>query len=658
MSLPLRLSQNCLYLFTILLLVGSFVTSLRSESLHAQSRLSAETKLSYRLSMLVNGVSIQNDNDFNITTRGPGGLIWNTNNALLTYIRVANTDEATLAALRASGAQIVHVAPFYGVVTAYIAPDQLETLAALSNVANLEEVLQPEIGSNGLRTATYRPQQAACSTGLISEGDLQLNAAAARAAFGIDGSGVTVGVLSDSFDKLGGAAKDVANGELPGAANPCGRNNAVNVIAESQEQTGTDEGRAMLQVVHDLAPGAKLSFATATGGVFAFADSIRALQQAGANIIVDDVTYLREPFYQDGPISEAIREVTAKGVLYFTAAGNSHLSDNTGNAIGAYEAPYRATSCAFATVLSIKGDCHAFSASKKDTTMGITVAADGEFTLVLQWAQPWYGVTTDLNLFVVSDTGTVLSRSTSVNNGTYGTQNPYESLRYVNKTGKTQIVNVMISRAEGPEVSLLKYVLVRSTGVTEAEYTAVNSQDSFDATIIGHAAAADALTVGAVAYNDSNRTEPFSSHGSSTILFAPVNDTTPAAALTTSEVRQKPDLVATDGGRNSFFGDFDNGIYRFYGTSAAAPHAAAVAALVWQRASQNGVSLGTTGGDELLKDTAFKINSTAGQSFGAGRIDALNASESFGAAPQPRQPATPVTPIVTTWKVYLPSVTR
>ena len=81
----------------------------------------------------------------------------------------------------------------------------------------------------------------------------------------------------------------------------------------------------MLQLVHDIAPGSPLAFATAFGGPDEFAANIRALSGAGAKVIVDDVSYFTEPFFQSGVIDQAAAEVTAQGVTYFSSAGNSNL---------------------------------------------------------------------------------------------------------------------------------------------------------------------------------------------------------------------------------------------------------------------------------------------------------------------------------------------
>ena len=141
-----------------------------------------------------------------------------------------------------------------------------------------------------------------------------MRADVARNRFGLDGTGVTVGVLSDSFGCIaGGVATGMANGDLP----------TVTVLQEDAPcTTGTDEGRAMLEIVHDVAPGAPLAFATANLGMASFAANIRALRDAGAKVIVDDVFYFAEPMFQDGIIAQAVNDVVASGVAYFSSAGN------------------------------------------------------------------------------------------------------------------------------------------------------------------------------------------------------------------------------------------------------------------------------------------------------------------------------------------------
>ncbi len=159
-----------------------------------------------------------------------------------------------------------------------------------------------------------RPAYASTHVGLVtSQGDQAMRSDVARANFGVNGAGVTVGVLSDSFNCLGGAAADVANNDL----------SPVAVLQDDPGcSSGTDEGRAMLQLVHDVAPGADLAFATAFTGQAGFASNILALHAAGADVIVDDVLFFAEPMFQDGIIAQAVNTVVGMGVPYFSSAGN------------------------------------------------------------------------------------------------------------------------------------------------------------------------------------------------------------------------------------------------------------------------------------------------------------------------------------------------
>src|SRR4029079_11237428 len=140
--------------------------------------------------------------------------------------------------------------------------------------------------------------------------------------------GITVGVLSDSYDAATEAVAtdaraDVASNDLPGLASSCSDQQLpVDVLQDLSPTAGEeagDEGRAMLQIVHDLAPHAKLAFATAFESEKSFAENIERLARpvseggAGASVIVDDVGWFEEPFFQDGPIAAAIDKVTAEG---------------------------------------------------------------------------------------------------------------------------------------------------------------------------------------------------------------------------------------------------------------------------------------------------------------------------------------------------------
>ncbi|HEX3528688.1 MAG TPA: neuroendocrine convertase 1, partial [Thermoanaerobaculia bacterium] len=150
----------------------------------------------------------------------------------------------------------------------------------------------------------------------VSQGDVAHRAVDARHFFGVTGAGVKICVLSTGVDSL---AALQASGDLPPGVD----------VLPGQAGSG-DEGSAMLEIVHDLAPGAQLGFATANPDVATFAANIIALKDAGCNIIADDVLYLVESPFQDLDIADAVNQVTAAGVLYFSSAGNEgNVGDGT-----------------------------------------------------------------------------------------------------------------------------------------------------------------------------------------------------------------------------------------------------------------------------------------------------------------------------------------
>ncbi|MFW5764765.1 MAG: hypothetical protein ACOC07_11310, partial [Coleofasciculus sp.] len=80
---------------------------------------------------------------------------------------------------------------------------------ALASVAQLESLK--------FAKPAYKPITNVGKT--TSQANVALRADVAREQFGVDGTGVTIGVLSDSFNFSGTAAEDVASGDLPSGIN-------------------------------------------------------------------------------------------------------------------------------------------------------------------------------------------------------------------------------------------------------------------------------------------------------------------------------------------------------------------------------------------------------------------------------------------------------
>src|SRR5262245_22941671 len=260
-----------------------------------------------------------------------------------------------------------------------------------------------------------QPAVAIANVGLVTgQGDQAVRSDVARTLFGVNGSRVNVGVLSDSFNCLGGAATDVANNDL----------SPVTVIQEISDcSDGADEGRAMLQIVHDIAPGANLLFATADGGQASFATNIQAVAAAGAKVIVDDIIYLAEPMFQDGIIAQAVNSVASSGIAYFSAAGNlAQQSYQSAFRPGGFFAPGAFTSAPGAPAF-LGGTAHNFNPSGgTDQFQRITIPAGTIVILTLQWDSPFFSVSgppgsrNDLDLYILDAPATRVLAGTTFNN--------------------------------------------------------------------------------------------------------------------------------------------------------------------------------------------------------------------------------------------------
>ncbi len=545
-----------------------------------------------------------------LPARGAGSLL-REDGRVLVEVRLG-AGAGALSALRGAGAEIVHFDPELRTATALVAPAGLERVAGLAATEGVTEALTPLTRAGP-----------ACPAGeVVSEGDGQLGAAAARAAFGVDGAGTKVGILSDSFDRDSGAATDaaadVAAGDLPGAAGPCANKAAVGVLDDSV--AGADEGRAMAQIVHDLAPGAALSFATAFSGEPAFAQRIEDLAAAGADVIADDVIYFEEPFFQDGPVAAAVNRVAGEGVAYFSAAGNENI--RIGNKdVASWQGQFAGTGSCPAGVPHYASpdqfDCAAFDGAS-DNGFAITVRGHGSLLIDLQWAEPWYGVESDFDAYLVDAAGNELTGGEQDNPGV--SEKPVELLSWENPKETSQTVRLAVKRYSGSASPQLKFVLLQNGGndVLATEYPDSSAFATVGPAIFGHSGAAGAVSVGAVPYSGGSAPESYSSRGPVTHYFGPVEGTSPAAALPAAETLAKPDLVATDCGQTSFFASWVDPLWRFCGTSAAAPHAAAVAALL----READPSLTPAQVHAALTSTAVPVGSSGPSAVGAGLIDA------------------------------------
>jgi len=505
-----------------------------------------------------------------------------------------------LAAARAAGLHIMAStdrAPL-PVASGRASADEVGVIAALTDVQAVS------LTSRGLIDSEW-PGAA------VSEGDAFHHGPQARRA--IDrrnpssvGRGLTIGVISDSVDQRnGGIADSQATGDLP----PSDR---IRVNADDPGQS--DEGRAMMEIIYDSVPGASYAFSSGTdAGAVGKARSIEWLARpvrdggAGASVIADDVFYLSEPFFQDGVVSQAVDAARAQhDVLYFASAGNRARQSWEGT---------------FTPAARGRQPFHDFDPGPGvDTVQTITATKPGgSVYLVLQWAEPWGRATTDIDAELINATTgePLVGPMAAGRNDTGTTAIPSEELYWANSGTEPVVVGLRVQRHSSRGTPFMKYIvhgalydpvtLARMYGISE--YATNSDTINPDAASARSAVAVAAVDQAFFAANPRYRLitpQPYSSRGNKVRLFDQRGRALPAP-----EVRAKPDLAGADGVWTTFFSRLDGTKYRFFGTSAATPSVAAVAALV--RASDRRLTAAQT--LAALKSTQRSVSDCVAPGF-------------------------------------------
>ena len=407
-----------------------------------------------------------------------------------------------------------------------------------------------------LRAATA-PQTPAGTGRFVSQGDRGHRADFVRDAFGVDGTGVRIGVLSDSVRYL---EQSQASGDLPPDVTVVPGESGITPASSL-----SGEGTAMMEIIYDLAPGAKLFFATAFLGDARFAANIRRLRtEFKCDIIVDDVFYFNENPFQDALIARAVNDVVADGALYFSAAGNEgNVNDGTA---GVWEGDFRDGGTLSTLPFASEYKVHDFSEGVISNRLRVAGVA-----ITLFWSDPLGGSANDYDLFVLDPTLTTV-RSASLTFQS-GTQDPFEIARTFTAGDRIVIAKDVTAAPRALHLNTLRGELAIATvGQTHGHSAAAG---------VFAVAAVPALVArgGAFTGGPTNPVETFTSDGPRRIFFnangSPVTPGNLLFATSGGTVRQKPDITAADGVSTSV-----PGFANFFGTSAAAPHAAAIAALL------------------------------------------------------------------------------
>ncbi len=448
------------------------------------------------------------------------------------------------------------------IAVAWVPLESLEKIAALSEVRNIQTVLPPFVRRGNT----------------VSEGDSILNASRLRELYGVNGTGIKIGIISDGVNNLADAQ---ATGDLP---------SDVHVLSNN---VGGNEGTNMLEIVYDIAPGAELYFHDCGKSRLEFNRAVDELVNQGCTVICDDIGWLAEPFFEDGIVAAHVKEVIKEhDLLYVSSAGNSGDSHYQG------------------FFYDNGNGWHDFSRGKgKVENLRLEIKPSGKVWVFLQWDDRWEHSGNNYDLFIKD--GNTLETIASSEVYQDGDNLPLEYIMYTNSGNTTLNASIEVRKTSG-EARELELYIYYWTGTTVRAVNIV-SKDS----IFGHPALPEVITVGAVGTGGSGDyyIEYFSSVGPVTLYYP------------SPEIRPKTDISGLDGVNVTGTGGVSE---QFYGTSASSPHVAAIAALVWSAAPEKSAMdirrLLSTSSTDLGEPGYDNV-------FGYGLVDALRLHEQASADP-------------------------
>ena len=483
----------------------------------------------------------------------------------LVYVYV-ETDQGTGAEeIDAKLWQVVDRDSELGLSAALVEVNKLAELAAEDKVKSIRTVVPPVVRAGSV----------------VTEGDAIHQTDEVREIYGQTGSGIKIGVISNGVDHIS-TAQD--SGDLP---------EDVNVLSNV---VGGDEGTAMLEIIHDMVPDAELYFHDCGTNKVAFNNAINDLITAGADVIVDDIGWITEPYFEDGIIASHVESVIdANDIIYVSSAGNSALSHYQGE------------------FYNDGSNYHDFSEGTDAEYRNLYVEVPpGEYVwVVLQWDDESGSSGNDYDLYLhTMDYSQELAKSTAQQDGD---DDPLEYFKYTNNGGSSVMGKIDVFNFLGEaETKTLEVYIFSSSGA----YNYLNNTTPEDS-IFGHPAVPGVISTGAIAADDQGHDdiESFSSRGPITLVDA--------------SQRSKPDLTGIDGVSVTGSGGFPS---TFYGTSASAPHIAAIIGQLWGKYASSTPEQITS---HLLTQAIDIGASGPDYVYGRGRADSLIAFQSAPTTPTP-----------------------